>query len=122
MRPSARSRATRQRMHRAPVRGPGRRAPNRRETRPLPHWTPPTRSAASRSTRLLEFEDEAVGLARDLRVMDLGAVVVSLVAEDVAAADEDEAGALEIGLHDLGVDPVIFLHRRPRIAIRVCNM
>src|SRR5690349_20544610 len=122
MRPSERSRATLQRMHRGPAQGPGRRAPNRCGTRPLPRSSPPARPAASRSTRLLELEDEAVGLARNLRVVDFGVVVVNLVAKDVAAADEDDTGALEIGLHDLRVDAVVFLDRRPRIRVRVCNM
>src|SRR5438270_12263146 len=62
------------------------------------------------STRLLELENEAISVTRDLWIEHQEAVVVGRVAQQIAASDQDESRALEVSLDHVGVDAVELLN------------
>src|SRR5687767_14700961 len=76
----------------------------------------PSRALFLLPRRLPEPVDEAVGLPSDRRVEDVLAVIVLRHPEHVGLRLEDEAGALEIGSDDCGVDPVELLDHLARVA------
>ena len=74
------------------------------------------------STRLPELEDEPISLPLDARFMDFDVVLVGGIAQKIAAADEHKPGTLEVGLHYVRVDAMVFFYRRANIIVRVRDM